>query len=115
MESSCKCADPPGGTVTCPDGYIPICEVKNGKAYGSCLPKPSNVTSRPQLVRVIVTAVLDVDERHDYDRGKVVVNEDNTGLWSLGTHVVSFRLPAGRSERLDLPIVAGNARPQLRP
>lgn len=40
----CDCEEPPGGSVTCPEGHIPVCRVVNGAAQGSCWPIPTSVS-----------------------------------------------------------------------
>lgn len=42
-ETVCECASPPGGRVTCPDGNLAICVVKNGKAETKCMPIPKDI------------------------------------------------------------------------
>jgi hypothetical protein len=42
--NKCNCDNPPGGSVTCPDGQIPICRVQGGSANGYCLAPPSDLT-----------------------------------------------------------------------
>jgi hypothetical protein len=42
--TTCNCDNPPGGSVTCGDGQIPVCRVVNGAAHGYCLSPPSEVS-----------------------------------------------------------------------
>lgn len=54
QSNSLKCAEPPGGTVTCEKGQVPICRVKDGKVTGECksLP-PEGKTIAQQNARLL--------------------------------------------------------------
>ena len=44
MSSSLPLPQPPGGMLTCPNGYTPIVRVKNGEIYASCLKQSPRIT-----------------------------------------------------------------------
>lgn len=45
----CECPVPPGGSVECPSGQIPVCIVRDGKTVGRCFP----AKSQNQLLKLI--------------------------------------------------------------
>lgn len=54
----CECPSPPGGTVSCPPGYIPVCIVKDGKISSSCFGIPRAATPTDTAAAVLST-ILD--------------------------------------------------------
>ena len=42
--NTCQCENPPGGSVSCKEGQIPFCRVRDGKTHGYCLAPPAGVT-----------------------------------------------------------------------
>ncbi len=42
--ATCYCENPPGGSITCPEGYVPFCSVRGGAAHTYCLPIPEAIS-----------------------------------------------------------------------
>lgn len=52
--NTCKCPSPPGGTVECPDSYMPFCIVKkNQEPRYLCLPPVQGASSRQIINRAL--------------------------------------------------------------
>jgi Tfp pilus assembly protein PilF len=64
--SSCECAAPPGGSVTCEKGQVPICIVKDGKVISICKSPPDSRKTVAQLNAWVLSSIL----------GKEVTEED---------------------------------------
>ena len=45
----CDCPVPPGGSVECPEGQIPVCIVRGGKTFARCF----RAEVRNQLIKLI--------------------------------------------------------------
>lgn len=56
--STCSCAAPPGGTVTCPDNCFPYCEIDGGRVNGGCSPLASDDRPLASELRGIVESIV---------------------------------------------------------
>jgi Flp pilus assembly protein TadD len=72
QSNQCHCAEPPGGTVTCEPGQIPICIVRDGRITGMCKTPPKNA-SKAELQAWLLSEVLgmevteaDIREKQEY-------------------------------------------------
>jgi uncharacterized protein len=43
MSNTCKCPEPPGGTITCRDDQLAVCGYRNGQIVGGCYDRPNRV------------------------------------------------------------------------
>jgi hypothetical protein len=44
-DNICQCQNPPGGSVRCEAGQVPICRVKNGFVFAECKTPPRSAKS----------------------------------------------------------------------
>jgi len=56
--STCSCAAPPGGTVSCPDNCFPYCEIDAGRVNGGCSPLASDDRPLASELRGIVESIV---------------------------------------------------------
>jgi hypothetical protein len=44
-DNTCNCQNPPGGSVRCEQGQVPMCNVNNGRVFAECKSPPKNAQS----------------------------------------------------------------------
>ena len=59
QSTQCDCATPPGGSVTCEKGQVPICIVKNGKVISICKSPPETRKTVAQQNAWILSIILE--------------------------------------------------------
>jgi cytochrome c-type biogenesis protein CcmH/NrfG len=102
QSSSLKCAEPPGGTVTCEKGQVPICRVKDGKVTSECKSLPPEgktiAQQNARLLSIVLGKKVTVDELMDNPEYQKILLEGRT---KTAQAEISF-LPFGPSIK-DLP------------
>lgn len=106
MSNTCYCESPPGGSITCPEGQIPICRVRGGEAHSYCLP------AREDLSGLELTAwFLSHLVGQEVTTGEVMARKDLAAAVSEGRfenketgEIVTFTIP--QSLEMSLPAFA---------
>jgi tetratricopeptide (TPR) repeat protein len=65
QSTQCECATPPGGSVTCEKGQVPICIVKNGKVTSICKSPPEDKKTIAQQNAWVLSIILGKDVTED--------------------------------------------------
>lgn len=55
--NSCDCPNPPGGTVTCSQGQLAICVVRNGVVRASCVTPPAGASEKTKMSNWILSTI----------------------------------------------------------
>lgn len=104
--NTCNCDSPPGGSVTCPDGQIPICRVREGAAHGYCLSPPQGLDGLA-LTSWFFTHLLGTE----VTEGEVMTRRDLQAAMEDGRfsneetgEVITFQIP--RSINMPMPAAA---------
>jgi hypothetical protein len=97
--TTCTCPNPPGGSMTCPDGYSAICRVENGQSHGECVPPDPDDTEISMRLRVLEAVTrIPRPRRPDGTWVQALTDEDRrileTGLYMSpdGRTLVTFTL-----------------------
>lgn len=91
MSNNCQCINPPGGSVTCPDGHTPVCRVIKGVAHGICYPPQPTMTT--QEFRVWIFAQITGLHRQRLSSADEEILRSGTYVDKKNDAFVSFRLP----------------------
>ena len=95
-DNVCQCATPPGGMVTCPDDFFPMCTVKEGKANGSCTPIPKDLLKNEKalhawvLTKVIGRKIEPQDVKKD-EHQLILKNQRYEN--KMTGEIITFKLP----------------------
>jgi Flp pilus assembly protein TadD len=65
QSTQCDCATPPGGSVTCEKGQVPICIVKNGKVTSICKSPPEDKKTIAQQNAWVLSIILGKEVTED--------------------------------------------------
>lgn len=95
MSNTCRCKDPPGGTVTCRDDQVPYCYVTaSGQRFMGCYDPPEDVETGQQLQNWVLGWVLDQPRELDQ-----FVTQIEAAILLGGSYtrpdgtVITFKLP----------------------
>jgi hypothetical protein len=95
-DTTCECPNPPGGTVTCPDGNFIICVVKDGKASSKCWPISEDLKKNEASLQAwVLTKVLDrkvEPEEVKKDEHQTILKKERYENKETG-RIVTFKLP----------------------
>ena len=95
-DTVCQCATPPGGSVTCPDGFFAMCLVRDGKANGSCTPIPQSALQSEKALQIwVLGKVLGRDIRPEDIGGRELqlILKNQRYENSARQEVVMFKFP----------------------
>ncbi len=90
--SSCNCPLPPGGHVSCEEGQMALCIVRDGKAKGKCitLPKRTNRLAYENWALSKITGRVRLPIQRLSLRDKAILESQS---YETGRRQVSFHLP----------------------
>jgi tetratricopeptide (TPR) repeat protein len=118
QSTQCECATPPGGSVTCEKGQVPICIVKDGKVKSICKSPPESRKTVAQQNAWILSMILekevteeDLKRTPEYQgflrQGRVITADANVGFLSFNPPAESLpHKPLRRSEYVGPGVVA---------
>ena len=118
QSNQCKCAEPPGGTVTCEKDQIPICIVKDGKVTSECRSRPSDRKTVAQqnawLLSIVLGKKVTVSELLRSEEYQKILLESRWGSASAQISFLPFSpsikdLPSGPMLRIELRGSSGAA------
>lgn len=99
MTNTCHCANPPGGTIVCPDDCIAYCRVLNGVIKAGCLKVPSRIGTQRALANWTLEWVTGKRRRSNqaFTSEDRLVLENRRYVRKDGA-VMSFRMPPVRRD-----------------
>ena|ERR1700730_7404443 len=102
MGNTCYCENPPGGSITCPEGQIPICRVRGGEAHSYCLAAREDLSGL-ELTAWFVSHLVG----KEVTTGEIMARKDLAAVISEGRFVnkqtgeiVTFTIP----QTLEMPL-----------
>lgn len=104
--NSCQCPEPPGGSVNCPKGLIPVCIIRKGKLITSCaqIAAFTGAKTVEEKTSILLSGLL---RRHitpeDLSKDQLLARIQQEGGFRAGDVSFSFRISGTEP---DKPLVA---------
>lgn len=106
---TCNCPDPPGGSISCEKGLVPICIVKDGRIISMCKAFIGSVNTKELMMADILSLILD----RTVTAADIRENSTYQSIFRLGGLKIpgasfTFQLPGEAEVRLstqDIPSI----------